>query len=1063
MNTNAVNTNAVNTNLEPGDHGPFNLSRWALMNQALVVFMLVVLLFAGIWSYGKLGQNEDPPFTFRAMAIRVIWPGASATQVGEQVVDKLEKKLAEVPYIDKVRSYIKPGEAQFILELKESSPPKDVADSWYQVRKKLGDIRGQLPPGVLGPFFNDEFGDVFGSIFALTGDGYSARDLKEIADKLRLQLLRLPDVGKVEIFGAQDEKLFLEISQRKLAQLGVSVPQIIDAIATQNAVEASGVLTTREENIQVRVPGAFNKPEDLANLLLRIPTVNSTGIATVVVLRLGDIALIKRGYADPFPSKMRVNGKEGLALGIAMAKGGDVIALGKVIQTKTVDIKKGLPLGVEMTQIQNQPSEVSKSVNEFVKALIEAIIVVLAVSFLALGVHERHNPTSMPWLKYRLDTRPGLVVLLTIPLVLAVTFFFMYVFGIGLHKMSLGALIIALGLLVDDAIIAIEMMLRKMEEGFPRLEAASFAYRATALPMLTGTLITVAGFMPIGFAKSGAGEYTYAIYAVTGLALVVSWFAAVLFVPLLGEKLLRVTPHIGGHAEVFDTPFFKAFRKLVTWCVTHRWITIAITIVAFVGGIAGMGLVEKQFFPDSTRQEILVDLWLPEGSSTAAAEREALSVEQWLKTQQGIDSVTTFIGSGAPRFALTLDQILPQNNVAQLVIYAKTLADRNRLKTDLQQLAREKYSHIRMRTKVLPNGPPVPYPVQFRVTGSDQVAVRTTADLVKKIMRENPSTVGVNDNWNESVKILRLVIDEEKARALGVPTQTIARASQTLLSGTPIGQFREGDKLIDIVLRQPQDERSALGALAEANIPTASGKSVPISQVANVRLDWEPGIVWRENGSWAITVQTDILEGLQGATISDQINAKLEDIRAQAVGDLKIIVAGSVEKSDVSNQSIQANFPWMIVLVFVLLMIQLRSFSRSLIVFVTAPLGIIGAAATLLLLKAPMGFVATLGIIALSGMIMRNSVILIDQIEQDRLAGVPAWDAVIEAAVRRFRPIMLTAAAAILAMIPLTRNVLWGPMAVAIMGGLLVATALTLLFLPAFYAACFRIKRPDSA
>ena len=1063
MNTNAVNTNAVNTNLEPGDHGPFNLSRWALMNQALVVFMLVVLLFAGIWSYGKLGQNEDPPFTFRAMAIRVIWPGASATQVGEQVVDKLEKKLAEVPYIDKVRSYIKPGEAQFILELKESSPPKDVADSWYQVRKKLGDIRGQLPPGVLGPFFNDEFGDVFGSIFALTGDGYSARDLKEIADKLRLQLLRLPDVGKVEIFGAQDEKLFLEISQRKLAQLGVSVPQIIDAIATQNAVEASGVLTTREENIQVRVPGAFNKPEDLANLLLRIPTVNSTGIATVVVLRLGDIALIKRGYADPFPSKMRVNGKEGLALGIAMAKGGDVIALGKVIQTKIVDIKKGLPLGVAMTQIQNQPSEVSKSVNEFVKALIEAIIVVLAVSFLALGVHERHNPTSMPWLKYRLDTRPGLVVLLTIPLVLAVTFFFMYVFGIGLHKMSLGALIIALGLLVDDAIIAIEMMLRKMEEGFPRLEAASFAYRATALPMLTGTLITVAGFMPIGFAKSGAGEYTYAIYAVTGLALVVSWFAAVLFVPLLGEKLLRVTPHIGGHAEVFDTPFFKAFRKLVTWCVTHRWITIAITIVAFVGGIAGMGLVEKQFFPDSTRQEILVDLWLPEGSSTAAAEREALSVEQWLKTQQGIDSVTTFIGSGAPRFALTLDQILPQNNVAQLVIYAKTLADRNRLKTDLQQLAREKYSHIRMRTKVLPNGPPVPYPVQFRVTGSDQVAVRTTADQVKKIMRENPSTVGVNDNWNESVKILRLVIDEEKARALGVPTQTIARASQTLLSGTPIGQFREGDKLIDIVLRQPQDERSALGALAEANIPTASGKSVPISQVANVRLDWEPGIVWRENGSWAITVQTDILEGLQGATISDQINAKLEDIRAQAVGDLKIIVAGSVEKSDVSNQSIQANFPWMIVLVFVLLMIQLRSFSRSLIVFVTAPLGIIGAAATLLLLKAPMGFVATLGIIALSGMIMRNSVILIDQIEQDRLAGVPAWDAVIEAAVRRFRPIMLTAAAAILAMIPLTRNVLWGPMAVAIMGGLLVATALTLLFLPAFYAACFRIKRPDSA
>ena len=1045
-----------------GDHGPFNLSRWALHNQALVIFMVAVLLFAGIWSYGKLGQNEDPPFTFRAMAIRVIWPGASATQVGEQVVDKLEKKLAEVPYIDKVRSYIKPGEAQFILELKESSPPKDVADSWYQVRKKLGDIRGQLPPGVLGPFFNDEFGDVYGSIFALTGDGFSPRDLKEIADKLRLQLLRVPDVGKVEIFGAIDEKLFLEISQRKLAQLGVSVTQIIDAIATQNAVEASGTLITSNESIQIRVPGAFNKPDDLANLLLRVPTVNANAVPSIIVLRLGDIAQIKRGYADPVPSKMRVNGKEGLALGIAMAKGGDVIELGKLIQNKIGEIKKALPLGVELTQIQNQPSEVSKSVNEFVKALIEAVVVVLAVSFLALGVHKRHSTTSMPWLKYRLDMRPGLVVLLTIPLVLAVTFFFMFVFGIGLHKMSLGALIIALGLLVDDAIIAIEMMLRKMEEGMARIEAASFAYRATALPMLTGTLITVAGFMPIGFAKSGAGEYTYAIYAVTGLALIVSWFAAVLAVPLLGEKLLRVAPHAnGGHAEVFDTPFYSAFRRLVNWCVTHRWVTILITVIAFGGGIAGMGLVEKQFFPDSTRQEIMVDLWLPEGATAAAAQREAISVETWLKGQKGIESVTTYIGTGAPRFALTLDQILPQNNVAQLVIYAKTLADRDRLKTDLQKLAVEKYAHIRMRTKVLPNGPPVPYPVQFRVTGTDQVAVRQTADAVKKIMRDNPSAVGVNDNWNESVKVLRLVIDEPKARALGVPTQTIARAAQTLLSGTPIGQFREGDKLMDIVLRQPLDERSALSALSEANIPTASGKSVPISQVAAVRLDWEPGVVWRENGSWAITVQTDIKEGLQAATISDQINAKLTDLRAQAPGDVKIIVAGSVEKSEVSNQSIQANFPWMIVLVFILLMIQLRSFSRSLIVFITAPLGIIGAAATLLLLRAPMGFVATLGIIALSGMIMRNSVILIDQIEQDRDAGVAPWDAVVEAAVRRFRPIMLTAAAAILAMIPLTRNVLWGPMAVAIMGGLLVATALTLLFLPAFYAACFRIKRYD--
>jgi multidrug efflux pump subunit AcrB len=714
---------------------------------------------------------------------------------------------------------------------------------------------------------------------------------------------------------------------------------------------------------------------------------------------------------------------------------------------------------------------VSNSVNEFIKVLIEAVVIVLAVSFLALGLHRRPGENPL-WRRWTLDVRPGLVVGITIPLVLAVTFLAMNYFGIGLHKISLGSLIIALGLLVDDAIIAVEMMVRKMEEGYDKVRSATFAYELTAMPMLTGTLITAAGFLPIGLAKSVTGEYTFAIFAVTVVALIISWVASVYFVPYLGAWLLKPPAHAvaeNSHdsAEMFNTPFYRQFRAWVTWCVTHRWKTIGITIALFVLGIVGMGKVQQQFFPDSSRPEILVDLWLPEGSPFGASEEVAKRVEKRLAQEQGVSSVTTWVGSGVPRFYLPMDQVFPQSNVSQLIVLPKDLQVREALRIKLPALLAQEFPEVRGRVKLLPNGPPVPYPVQFRVVGTEPSVLRQKAEEVKAAMRLNNNTRGVNDNWNESVKTVRLEVDQAKARALGVTSQSIAQASRTLLSGTPVGQFREGDKLIDIVLRQPLNERDALSDLGQAYVPTASGKSIPLMQIAKPVLGWEPGVMWREGRQYAITVQSDIAEGLQGATVTAQLKPELDQLQAQwaAKGEMDygIQVAGAVEQSSKGSASIAAGVPIMLFITFTLLMLQLQSFSRSVLVFLTGPLGMAGVAASLLALDRPFGFVALLGVIALMGMIQRNSVILIDQIEQDRAAGVEPWVAIVESAVRRLRPIVLTAAAAVLAMIPLSRSVFWGPMAVAIMGGLIVATALTLLALPAMYAAWFRIERPNQA
>ncbi len=1038
---------------KPGHAGSrFNVSRWALEHPALTRYLMIVLMVMGFAAYFQLGQDEDPPFTFRLMVVQAFWPGATAMQMADQVTDKIEKTLQEVPYSDKIRSYTKPGESLTIFQLKDSTPPKDVAEVWYQVRKRINDMRYTLPQGVLGPVFNDDFGDVYGSIYALSSDGFSREETRVYAERVRHQLLKVKDVAKVEIFGVQAEKVYIEISQKRLAELGLDFTQVINQIGAQNAVEGAGVLNAGSTNLQIRVQGQLDDLKALRDFSIR--AVNPfTGAASQ--FRLGDIAEIKRDYVDPPSTMVRHQGKQVLALGVSMAKGGDIIAMGQALKAQLADVQKGLPAGMELSQIQDQPSSVSRSVNEFVHVLIEAVVIVLAVSFISLGLHTR---------PLRIDIWPGLVVAVTIPLVLAITFVTMFYWGVGLHKISLGSLIIALGLLVDDAIIAVEMMVRKLEEGYDKMHAATFAYDVTAMPMLTGTLITAVGFLPIGLARSTTGEYTFAIFAVTAASLVISWVVSIYFVPYLGSFLLKTKAGHGGEAhELFDTPFYNRFRALVRWCVENRWKTIGITVLLFFAGLFGMTRVQQQFFPDSSRPEILVDLWLPEGSTIQQSEQMAKRFEARMLKEEGVASVTTWVGSGVPRFYLPLDQVFPQSNVSQAIVLPKDLVTRETLRKRLPELMATEFPEVRTRVKLLPNGPPVPYPVQFRVMGEDPRVVRQWADQAKELLKANPHMRGVNDNWNESIKALKLDVDQDKARALGVTSQSLAQASRTILSGSVIGQYREGDKLIDIVLRQPLEERNAITDLGNAYMPTTTGRAVPLTQVAKVGFEWEPGVMWREGRNYAVTVQGDVEEGMQGATVSAQVWPQMQALSAKMPPGYRIEVAGAVEESSKGQGSIAAGVPVMLFIIFTLLMLQLQSFSRAMLVFLTGPLGIAGVAAALLLLNRPFGFVALLGVIALMGMIMRNSVILIDQIEQDRARGVPAWSAIVESAVRRFRPIVLTAAAAVLAMIPLSRSVFWGPMAVAIMGGLIVATVLTLLALPAMYAAWFRVMRPAEA
>lgn len=1048
----------------------FNLSEWALTNRPLVLFMMIALAIIGTWSYKHLGQSEDPPFTFKAMVIQTSWPGATAEQVSRQVTEPIEKALMNTGQFEFIQSYSRPGESQVIFSARDAMASKDVPELFYQVRKKVGDIRSQLPAEVIGPFFNDEFGDTFGNIYALTGKGFDYAVMRDYADRIQLELQRVADVGKVDLVGLQDEKVWIELSNTKLATLGVSMQQVQQALSEQNAMAPASWFETASDRVQLRITGQFNSVQEISDFPIR------AGDRTV---RLGDIAQVKRGFADPASAKMRFMGEDAIGIAVAMKNGGDIIKLGKALDDEFARLQKTLPVGMELRKVSDQPHAVKDSVGEFVKVLTEAVVIVLLVSFFSLGL------------------RTGLVVAVSIPLVLAMTFFLMHQFDIGLHKISLGALVLALGLLVDDAIIAVEMMATKMEQGYDRMRAASFAWESTAFPMLTGTLITAAGFLPIATAASSTGEYTRSLFQVVTIALLVSWVAAVLFIPYLGDKMLPdlhnpqppkptslagrvralrqrwadrnpalanlVAPKELTHDhDPYGTAFYQRFRRFLDACLRRRWLVIFATIGLFVFSLVIFRFVPQQFFPDSTRPELMVDIELAEGASLTATQAQAEKFETLLKGHAGIANFVGYVGTGSPRFYLPLDQQLPATNFTQYVVLAEDTHAREEVREWLLKEVVPQFSDVQMRVTRLENGPPVGYPVQFRVSGEHIERVQAIARQVADKVRENPHTTNVNLNWSEPSKVVRLVVDQDRARALGVSSAQLAQFLSSSLSGTSVSTYREGNRQIGMLLRGPEDERAHLEMLGSLAIPTSSGKPVSLSQVARLEQVFEDGIIWHRNRLPTVTVRADIGDSMLPVGVVQQLLPTLEGIRAGLPDGYLLETGGTVEDSARGQNSINAGMPLFLVVVATLLMLQLRSFSRAAMVFVTAPLGIIGATLFLLIFRAPFGFVAMLGTIALAGMIMRNSVILIDQIQQDIDAGHDRWHAIIDATVRRFRPIVLTALAAVLAMIPLSRSAFYGSMAIAIMGGLIVGTVLTLVFLPALYAAWFRV-RPDEA
>ncbi|WP_151793378.1 efflux RND transporter permease subunit [Acinetobacter nosocomialis] len=1037
----------------------FNLSEWALNNKGIVLYFMLLLAIIGAISYSKLSQSEDPPFTFKVMVVKTFWPGATAKEVSTLVTDRIEKELMTTGQYEKIMAYSRPGESMVTFVAKDSLTSAQIPDVWYNVRKKVNDIRTELPSGVQGPFFNDEFGDTFGNIYVLTGKDFDYALLKEYADRLQLQLQRVKDVSKVELIGLQDQKIWIEISNTKAVQLGIPLSAIQEALQKQNSMASAGFFETGTDRIQIRVSGHLNSVDEIKKIPLLVG--NKT-------IQLGDVADVYRGFSQPAQPRMRFMGENGIGLAVSMRKGGDIIALGKNLESEFAQLQKTLPLGMKLQKVSDQPIAVQRSIHEFVKVLAEAIIIVLLVSFFSLGF------------------RTGLVVAFSIPLVLAMTFAGMNVFDVGLHKISLGALILALGLLVDDAIIAVEMMAIKMEQGYSRIKAAGFAWKTTAFPMLTGTLITAAGFLPIATAQSSTGEYTRSIFQVVTIALVVSWVAAVLFVPYLGEKLLPDFTKTGHqapwyvrlwarltkkpqpqtieisqdhHYDPYQSSFYLRFRKMVEFCVSYRKTVIATTVGIFMLSVLMFKMVPQQFFPPSNRTEILVDLKLEEGASLTATEQAVKKVEKFLSKQKGIDNYVAYVGTGSPRFYLPLDQQLPQASFAQFVVLATSLDDRDEIRRSLETQIKQLLPQVRTRVSLLENGPPVGYPLQYRVSGEDLNLVRKEAQQVAKVIGENPNTTNVHLDWGEPSKIIAIQIDQDRARQMGVSSVDLANFLNASITGSAIEQYREKRELIEIRLRGDQAERVEVASLASLAVPTANGTTVPLAQIAKIEYKFEDGLIWHRNRLPTITVRADIRTKLQPATVVGELAESMDKLRAELPSGYLIEVGGTVEESARGQSSVNAGMPLFLAVVMTLLMIQLKSLSRATIVFLTAPLGLIGVVLFLLLFNKPFGFVAMLGTIALSGMIMRNSLILIDQIEQDRQAGHPTWEAIIDATVRRFRPIILTALAAVLAMIPLSRSIFFGPMAVAIMGGLIVATLLTLFFLPALYAAWFKVKK----
>lgn len=1012
----------------------FNLTEWAFHHKPLVYFFIAIVFAAGIFSYRQLGRMEDPDFVIRQMVVSVAWPGANARDVEEQVTDKIEKKLQDTPGLDYLKSYSRPGQSIIYVLLKESTPEKDVRPTWLEVRNMVNDIKSTFPAGVVGPFFNDRFDDVFGCIYALTADGFSPEEMRDKAEKIRRILLGVPSVKKVQLIGVQAEKIYIEIESSKLAQLAIDPNLIINAVKTQNPMTASGMVETESDNVYLRVSGMFENVETVRNTPVR---------AGGRTFRLGDIAAVKRGYVEPADPAMYFNGQPAIGIALSMDKGGNILNLGEDLHNAINEIKKELPVGLEIHQVSNQPEVVEHSIGEFVDSLREAIIIVLFVSFLSLGL------------------RSGIVVALCIPLVLAGVFACMKIFSIDLHLVSLGALIISLGLLVDDAIIAIEMMSVKLEQGWSRFDAACYAYTATAFPMLTGTLITCAGFIPIGFAKGNAAEFTSSLFWVITIALVISWLVSVLVTPLLGNLLIRTkTDHDASH-DVYDSKFYRIFRRTLIFCLKRRKLVLIATVACFAGSLFLFQFIRQEFFPPSVRKEILVEMRLPEGSSIRATQAQADRFAKHFAGDADVASFSHHVGEGVPRFILTIEPTLADSNYAQFVFVAKDLNARDRLQAKIDSLLAADFSEVRSHVKLLQTGPPTPYPVMLRVSGYEHDKVRAIAEKVAAVMNAQPYLADVNLDWNEKDKTMRLTVDQDKARMLGIDNQTLQSSLQMQLSGAAIAEFREQDKTISIVFRMDPDTRNNLSRIKDLPVHIGSGKFVPLGQIAKISYDSEEGLIWRRDLKPTMTVQAELKNGVTGNDAAKRVFQELAALRAALPHGYKIEIGGSLEKSQQSMAYLLKPVPVMVLIIMVLLMLQLQKVSLMLLTLLTAPLGIIGVVVFMLVTQKPIGFVAELGILALSGMIIRNSVILIDQIEKHIAQGQTPWDAIINSAVLRFRPIMLTAAAAILGMLPLVPSTFWGPMAISIAGGLFGATILTLLVLPAMYAAWFHIM-PDT-
>ncbi|MDB5394306.1 MAG: family transporter [Rhodospirillales bacterium] len=1008
----------------------FNISAWALQHRSLVWYMMLVFVLAGIFSYQKLGREEDPSFTIKTMVVQAKWPGATIDDTAQQVTDRIEKKLQETPHLDYLRSYTRPGEATIFINLLESTPAKDVPITWQRVRNEVGDIAATLPAGVQGPFFDDQFGDVYGTIYAFTADGFTDRELRDYVEGVRNALLTIPDAGKAELIGAQDEKLYLEFDTHLLAGLGIDPSQVAQSLSAQNAVTPSGVIQTQSEKFAIRVSGAFRTEDDLARVNLYVGG---------RYFRLADIAKIRHGYADPPQPIFQYNGKKAIALALSMRSGGNNLAFGEAVKRKMAEATHHLPIGVEPHLVSDQPVVVQRAVAGFTEALWEAIAIVLGVSFLTLGF------------------RAGLVVALTIPLVLAIVFLGMEIAGISLQRISLGALIIALGLLVDDAMITIEMMVSQLEAGVDRIKAATHAFVTTAFPMLTGTLVTVAGFVPVGFARSNAGEYCFSLFAVVVIALLVSWMVAVLFTPLIGVTLLPKTMH--RHEEK-PSRLNQAFHRILLAALHAKYWVIGGTFALFVASVVGFGFVQQQFFPASDRPELVVNLTLPQNASIYATDTAVGKFEALLKDDPDIDHYSIYVGQGAPRFILTLDVQLANDNFAQAVIVTKSMEARDRLRARLDATLPERFPEIVARSFPLELGPPVGWPLQYRISGPDTQGTLDAAAKAAQVLAAEPRTKLINFDWNEPGKSIHVRLDQDEVRRLGLSQQLVSQALNTVLTGATITQVRSGIYLVDVMARAKADERGTAATLRNLQVPLSDGRTVPLSQFVTFDYSVEPPIIWRRNLLPTVTVQADVIQGVEAKTVTAALAPHFTQLAKSLPPGYGVEVGGTEEASGKGMKSLVAVFPITLLLMATILMLQLQSFQRLFLVVSVAPLGLIGVVAALLPTHTPMGFVAILGTIALAGMIIRNSVILIDQIETNIATGQDPWHAVIDAANHRLRPILLTAAAAILGMLPIANEVFWGPMAYAVIGGLAVATALTLVFLPALYVAWFRVKEP---